>query len=154
MISRDLFSRLHALLLLVRQSYQWGRMAKASWQLLHRALVEIPGERHSSWVCSLGSESGQVFILMPSNKMPLQTDMVFWGLAHGDVQFQNGGNRFLLWKVTLITKCWHEGTNEFTFKQSREVMLHVPQPAVTTLCMTPGVWLLKYWGERRTEFLP
>ena len=149
-------SRLHALLLLVRQSYQWGRIARATWQLLHKALLEIPGEQHSSWLCSLGSESGQVFILTLSNKMPLQTNMVFWSppsfswwcaiskwreqifIVEGDAHKQ---------MLTRRNKWIHVQA------ESWEVTLQALQPAVTTLCAMPGAWPLKYWGDRRTELL-
>lgn len=141
--------------LLVRQSYWWGRMARASWQLLPRALLEIPGEQHSSWVCSLGSEAGQVFILVPPNKMSLRPGVVFrsppfsWCAISKwrEKIFSVEGDDVHKQMLTRRNKCLH------VWAESREVTLRALQPAVTALHAMPGVWPWKYWGDRRTELL-
>lgn len=147
------FSRLHALSLLVRQSYRWG-MATASWQLLHRALLEIPGEQHSSWVCSLANESGHVFVLMPCNEMPWQTTVVFWSSPFSwRCAISKRREQIFIMEGDAHKQILTGNKRIHVQAESQEVTLRGLQPAATTLCAMPGVWPLKYWGDRRTELL-
>lgn len=123
-------SWLLVLLLLVTQSYQWGRVARASWQLENcwRSQGSSIPPVCPPWEVSLGRYLFYCHLTKCLYKLTRSSNDLL--LFHGDVLFRNGGHRFLLWKVMLISKCWYEGTNEFLFKQKVLCCCLPSQPCV------------------------